>query len=244
MKKSIYLLPILLSVLLFFQSCENDSDELTKDIINNKQIESSDQNLQTKDPGCDLDGPFCGVPNALVSFTYTTDVGNQSIHWSVQSGNMTLVGGQGTAVATFRLANNFTGGFVNIDALGSNDCNNSREITLCPCPTNVPPPTPGPITFDIFLGSNPTNADFCTNTIANALWIDGVYCATDYIWSISPNVFGTELEQSPISPTTALLKVSQPGEYIVSVRAVGGNGMVSGTRSITLTAENCFGGGF
>ena len=120
MKKLIYLL--LVTVLCF--SCEQ---EITDEITNEA---TKDQNSIVKAP-CTIDGPECGNINSTVVFTYDSDVHNQNITWSVVSGNISLISGQGTTRASFRLASNFTGGTVNVVAGG---CNLSKQIALCSSP--------------------------------------------------------------------------------------------------------------
>ncbi|WP_271765924.1 hypothetical protein [Aquimarina algiphila] len=256
MKKLIYLL----TVITLFVSCEKESaDELTNDQgLTSVEIKESDAKSSSIPCAASslIMGPAIVTPDSDHRYTFIDSETNQLIRFSISERTDDNIWGttavqtdsNGNLYADINFSPNFTCGTIFLDYLDG--CSVSFVITtnaddVCSCIDGSPAPSiPGPITFDNFLGTNPTSGDFCINTTANVLLIDEVPCAADYIWSISPTVFGTELDPSPINKTSALLKVSQPGEYVVSVRAISSNGDASGIRSITLTAENCFGGGF
>ncbi|WP_282080882.1 hypothetical protein [Aquimarina algiphila] len=251
MKNLLYLLVFTI----LFISCEKDSLE-----VNNKDskliVESGLESFDNKSsPTCSFSGPEIVTPGTVVEYAFThSEYSGFSIRLNGSylpedspfmewDSNFIWVSPTVSKVK-LRFLPGFTCGVINFST--NDGCNLDimvRADSACNC-TNEAPARPDPIIFDSFLGSSPVNGDFCTNTTANALRVPNGDCVSDYIWSISPTVFGTDLEKSPISPNTALLKVSQPGEYVVSVKAVGENGLVSGVTSIALTAENCFGGGF
>ncbi|WP_299311263.1 hypothetical protein [uncultured Aquimarina sp.] len=230
-------------------SCETDKQDLIEETGAELQ-ETNDSTFEKliSDPECtqisgEL-GPVCFTGERTYSVVHP--FGSQaSIKWTIRSGNGISIEGSSTSInVVVRFNSQFNGGELQV-VVGN--CISIVQLGVCSggiqCPTNVAPSRPGPITFDIFLGSQPTTGNFCTNTVANVLWISNVECAVDYIWTISPSIFGTKLTQSPVHPGTALLQVSRPGEYVVSVKSVGSNGLVSPERSISLLAENCSGGG-
>ena len=229
-------------------SCETGLE----DVIEENEIELIDINNDSEKLVNNTDctriqgelGDVCFTGDRVYSVIHPFGNGAQ-IRWSIPSGvGISIIGSSTNSTVTVRFSSQFQGGELQVIV---GNCISILELGVCSggieCPPNVAPLRPGPITFDIFLGSRPNNGDFCVNTVANALWVSNVDCAVDYIWTISPSVFGTQLRKT-IHPATALLEVSQAGEYVVSVRAVGSNGQVSNARSIMLTAENCGGGGF
>ncbi|TSE04006.1 hypothetical protein [Aquimarina algiphila] len=256
MKKLIYLLTIITLLV----SCEKKSaDELTND-QGLTSIEIKESDAKSSSGRYSISGATVVTPGTVVSFSLTLLSLTRGII-SLNPDNPDLwkkksrIGG--SRKVSIEIKPSFTCGEITFTT--GNGCTDTFYVTtagsICDCdvtPTKGYPPcicnpqpltTPSLIIFDNFLGSNPVNGDFCINTTANVLRVNDVDCVSDYIWSISPTVFGTDLEKSPISPNTALLKVSQPGEYVVSVKAVQ-DGEVSPARFISLTAENCFGGGF
>ena len=113
-----------LLILVFAASCEKDSAISEEDLNLKKDL--------VKAP-CTIDGPDCGNPFSIVTFTYSSDAHNQSINWSVVNGDMSLISGQGTTSATFRLNSSFSGGNVNVTA---GTCNLTKQILKCastPC---------------------------------------------------------------------------------------------------------------
>ena len=116
-----------LLILVFAASCEKDS-AISEEGLNFKKD-------LVKAP-CTIDGPDCGNPFSIVTFTYSSDTHNQNINWSVVSGNMSLVSGQGTTSATFTLNSSFSGGSVNVTA---GTCSLTKQILKC----TPPPPSCG-----------------------------------------------------------------------------------------------------
>ncbi|WP_139254364.1 hypothetical protein [Maribacter dokdonensis] len=123
MKKILEFPLTLLIFITLLSSCSNDQQEL--EVLDSLNAKAS----TAKDP-CLIDGPECGGLNQLVTFTYDNPTNNPSITWSVVSGNLTLVSGQGTTAATFRIGTSFRGGgSVNVT---SGICNLTRDILYCP----------------------------------------------------------------------------------------------------------------
>jgi hypothetical protein len=75
--------------------------------------------------------------NGSYSYTYSTDISNPTITWSVVSGSITLTSGQGTSTATFQFGAGFTSG--SIQALGSNQevCSESISMAAIPAPVTL-----------------------------------------------------------------------------------------------------------
>ncbi|KAA1244708.1 hypothetical protein [Aquimarina sp. RZ0] len=237
----------ILFLISIFISCEVNEYELVEE----NEIELSNNNINIEktisDPECTRivgsPDPVCFTGDREYSVRHSFGDG-AAIRWSIRSGNGVFIIGSATSnFVTIRFTSQFRGGEIQVIV---GNCTSILELSSCgvvECPPNTAPARPGAITFDIFLGSRPNNGDFCTNTVSNALWVSNVECAVDYIWTISPSGFGIKLEKSPVHPATALVEVNQPGEYIVSVKAVSASGLISTARSISLIAENCNNGG-
>ncbi len=126
MKKRLY---FFVTCILLISCSQETTNETDNEIEINNEITTT-KNLIVKAP-CTIDSPECGSKNSLVVFTYKSQVHNQNINWSVSNGNMTLISGQRTTNAIFKLANNFNGGTVNVTA---GACNLSKRITPCSSP--------------------------------------------------------------------------------------------------------------
>lgn len=238
---------LLLMISIFVISCETDNPDST--IESEIELFDSESVLEKRinDPECTrISGDLSSVCfTGQRTYSVIHPFGSQAaIRWSIRSGSGFSIDGLSTSTnVTISFDSNFRGGELQV-VVGN--CISILQLGVCnggiQCSTNVAPKRPGPITFDIFLGSRPTYGDFCVNTVANALWISNVDCAVDYEWTINPSPFGTKLTKSPVHPGTALLEVQRSGTYTVSVRAIGSTGLKSAPRSISLVAENCNGG--
>ncbi len=107
---------------------------------------------------------------------------NARIQWSIRSGNgVSIIGSTTSDTVQVNFTTEFNYGELQVVV---ENCISILQLTACGeilCPVNIAPSRPGPITFDIFLGSRPTVGNFCTNTVANVLWVENVDCAVDYI---------------------------------------------------------------
>jgi len=151
MKKNISLFAFAVMLLSFVLSCEVDNQELKDDfsIEKNEKINLKQDLTNSRLVLCEIDGPTTGCPNQYVTYTYSTTLTMQSITWSVVNGNMTLYSGQGTNTATFLLASNFTGGWVQAYGSGTPDCVVSAEILNCGAGGGGGCPCPSPVIDDI-----------------------------------------------------------------------------------------------
>lgn len=260
MKKTIIKFLNIVIIAIAFIACEVEKEDL---IVEDNSFESSisenttfnNSNNNTRVNNTIQDCVISGDLQSPVQFigetrTYTVSHpfnSNTPIIWSIINGSngMQVIGSSTGDSYTIRFTASFTGGVIRVVS-GNCDLRLTINVTgggiVNDC-ANTVPDRPGQIDFDAFLGSKPSeNADFCVNTRANILAISSVECAESYIWSITPTVFGTQLQPNPSNGLSATLKVTQPGNYVVSVRAVNANGQASQTRSISLTAEQCRGG--
>lgn len=44
----------------------------------------------------DISGSSCGSPGGILTLTYSADFNPNDVNWSIQSGNISIIGGQGT----------------------------------------------------------------------------------------------------------------------------------------------------
>lgn len=83
---------------------------------------------------CNIPGNSCGSPGGTTTLTYSSDFSPNDINWSIQSGNISILNGQGTNTVTLQLGSNFNGG--SVYAIGSGNggivCSDSYSIPKCP----------------------------------------------------------------------------------------------------------------
>jgi hypothetical protein len=136
MKKS-YLSIIILTLILSFNfSCDSDNQEFieeTNSIDNLLKVdeENSGNSSRKALSFCKIDGPTSACSGQTVTYTYSTDLTISNIVWSVTSGNLTLISGQGTNTAIFQIGSPFSGGWVQAYGSGSPDCFASIQILKC-----------------------------------------------------------------------------------------------------------------
>lgn len=113
-----------------FSCCNNDSVNEEK-TIDESQYLDQDSNC---DPGykgtcCDTDGRVLVETEKIYKYTYKTNYANSSdIEWTVVSGEIILIEGQGTSEATFYFAKGFIKGA--ISAHGKNPLEDSCQSTI------------------------------------------------------------------------------------------------------------------
>jgi len=99
-------------------SCQKESlDSYDLEEIETVQNVVKDEST-TKQTNCNISGSTLVSGNTTRTFTYTTDISNSTITWTVLSGNITITSGQGTSSASFRFGSSFAGG--SIRAVGQN----------------------------------------------------------------------------------------------------------------------------
>lgn len=81
---------------------------------------------------CDITGNASVCLQATASYTYTANFPFTTVTWSVQSGNIAIVGGQGTATLTVSFPASFSGGTLLASASDGGDivCSDTQAITL------------------------------------------------------------------------------------------------------------------
>jgi len=86
---------------------------------------------------CDILGNFSPTPGSVVTYTYSSNIAPNVVNWSIQSGNMTIISGQGTRTVTVRLSSNFTIGRIFADGFGGGNISCAKsKVIIAPC---VPP---------------------------------------------------------------------------------------------------------
>ena len=125
---------------------------------------------------CDITGTFCGTPGGTSQLSYTANFLPSDITWSIQRGNISIIGGQGTSTVTLQFASNFTGGSVTALGTGSGGivCSDVQSITVCD-----PPCTP-PTSMDIDQINGACEGDIFTFTADP----NGSTDSGSYSWSV------------------------------------------------------------
>ncbi len=117
--------------LIVFSSCS--TDEIEPDIQLIESIESF-----AKSTDCDIEGSSIVSPGSTVTYTYTSNLSPNTITWSILSGNISIISGQGTNTVTLSFASNFNGGSILADGInGVIHCSESFSISACTPPTYV-----------------------------------------------------------------------------------------------------------
>jgi hypothetical protein len=172
MKKINYLILSVILSLTF--SCETDNSELETiqseevfvigEIGNSSAKSSRNQENKFNKKGltdCGTSGPLCAFQNQTLSYTYFTPDINPSITWTVNSGNISIISGQGTNTVTLATGSNFNGGQISVEGVGPIGCISTRNILLCG--------RPNPDGCDYFLGINDE-------------YIDGTQSGADFVY--------------------------------------------------------------
>ncbi len=150
MKKQIYLVVCVMLTMLF--SCETDNTELETDqfeevfvigeIANSSARSILDKENELSKRGilndCGTFGPLCTLPNQTLSYTYFTPDNNPNITWTVNSGSMSIISGQGTNTVTLVTGSNFSGGQISVTGGGPIGCSSTRNVLLCGGPDPDP----------------------------------------------------------------------------------------------------------
>ncbi|MBX2827446.1 MAG: hypothetical protein KTR22_04755 [Flavobacteriaceae bacterium] len=136
--KTIKYLVCAMLLALSFMACESEEtnqETLTAD-MEEKFFEGKTEGKISlgKRARCGVLGPVCGSPNQTLSYFYMSPATNPTITWTVDSGAMTLISGQGTSNATFSLGSSFSGGQITVTGVGEPDCNVTLEVLLCGAP--------------------------------------------------------------------------------------------------------------
>ncbi|MGB3180981.1 MAG: hypothetical protein WBB45_06305 [Cyclobacteriaceae bacterium] len=131
-----YFFTILFGLLSF--ACNNNQEE----VIPEKVTEVTDPTLPTEETMCDISGASTVSPNSKEFYTYNYDFPSTDINWSVQSGDITILGGQYSSTVYVEFGYGFTGGTLNAYGSNDNDINCSENFTIskssvCTPPTNV-----------------------------------------------------------------------------------------------------------
>lgn len=96
-------LNILLLLLVSLFSCSNDDNE--EELPRQQTCEISTGSAKYTE--CCLEGPLTAIPDQIFSVTYTTTTENPICRWTVRGNSITLVEGENSATAKFRVDKNF-----------------------------------------------------------------------------------------------------------------------------------------
>ncbi|MFA0964101.1 hypothetical protein AB9P05_19995 [Roseivirga sp. BDSF3-8] len=120
----ISLITAFLTITLF--SCEKEN--LTPPEKTSSQID----NVETVITYCNISGSSPVAPGATKSYTYDSNINLNDVTWSIQSGDISIVSGQGTSNVTLSFGPYFNGG--SIRAIGSDN-----QGTVCSEIYNISP---------------------------------------------------------------------------------------------------------
>ena len=128
-----YIKILIIYIAVIFLSCSNDENEIEKKITNQEEVEKQDEEKQ--DEGCDIDfvinheGTACCTvgstevsPGQIVTFQYYTNLTNPKITWMEFSKSVTLIKGQGEAVATIQIGADFEAGSFRVTGENEDSC--------------------------------------------------------------------------------------------------------------------------
>ena len=233
MKKHNYLIFFIVLAILF--SCEKDNAELETILseetyvigeIGNSSTKSNSDKVNTLNKNsflsdCGTLGPLCTSPNQTLSYTYFTPDINPNITWTVNSGNISIISGQGTNTATFATGSNFNGAQISVQGVGPIGCVSTRNILLCG-------------------GVNPPDQDECEYILGiNDEYIDGTQSGANVVYLNAGGNFpiGTtyEWEIRRQNRTTQFYSPSENNPRLVSASI---NNRIT-RATVTAKFENC-----
>lgn len=187
---------------------------------------------------CDINGNSCGSPNGTLTLTYSSDFNPNDVNWSIQSGNISIISGQGTSTVTLRFGSSFNGG--SVLAIGSGNggiiCSDSYSLTKCIIdPPQCTPPTFIRITQSPTIGACPGEI-FTFTADPNGSTDNGSYQWSSFQGSTIVSGQGT---------STVRIQSPSSGGFSVSVNHVNAcqNTSLSGF-TIAQFDDGCDGGGF
>lgn len=101
--------------------------------VDDIEVISQESKIQAVQTLCDINGDSCAYPYSSETYTYTSSFTPNDVHWTIQSGNMSVASGQGTSNVTLSFNSNFNGG--TLYALGSGSggivCSETYSISKC-----------------------------------------------------------------------------------------------------------------
>ncbi len=123
---------VLIISLVIFSSCS--TDEIVPDT---QSIES--ETLVTKNPTtCKIKGSSTAYAGCTTTYTATNNFSAGSITWSVLSGNISIVSGQGTNSVQLNFASNFSGGEIRWSGVnGPDNCATTKVISSATAPNDI-----------------------------------------------------------------------------------------------------------
>lgn len=154
-----------LSMALFVFSC-NEEDLLSPEL--------TDVESKAYITTCDISGNSCGNPGSTSVLTYTSDFTPNDVNWSIQSGNISIINGQGTSMVTVQFGSNFNGG--SVYAVGSGNggiiCSDSYPISKCPQPPSCNLTFGGELDNGQLMAFSPTPNNVLNNVLYRTdMWV-------------------------------------------------------------------------
>ncbi|TXN36976.1 hypothetical protein FVB32_01430 [Flagellimonas hymeniacidonis] len=206
--------------------------------------------------GCEVNGNFNPISfsNEERIFTAVGLSGFSSV-WTVESGNIQIIGSSVGSSVRLRFLSNFTTGsvMVKINNPGaSTDCDvvlNLYKVGFDPnCPNTGPSAVPifsqfGSPTPPGYQEGNLGSNSLCVNTIANRLSIPFDPCVSSYSWTINPSGINVADIFPEDNGNAATVIIKNAGNYTVTLVTSNANG--TRIEVFGLNAVNCnSGGGF
>ncbi|MBX2829030.1 MAG: hypothetical protein KTR22_12770 [Flavobacteriaceae bacterium] len=129
MKKHFFYLAILCFSILF-AACSNEPETNEPEVQEKVTVaENLEYNPEFK-PSCVLTTDAdCGLPGGSITFTFNPNPPGSNVIWSIQSGDISAILGNGTT-QTFNLGSNFSGGQI-MAIGGAFDCKDTYIIDPC-----------------------------------------------------------------------------------------------------------------
>lgn len=125
---------ILILLLSCFYSCTDTAIQEIRSKNLSESISSGNQGMSLLSNTCTVNGETQVFPNQTCTYTYSdTYQPLESITWSVNSGAITLVSGQGTSTVVFSFGSNFSGGSIRAQGVSAGlACDEDLSISALP----------------------------------------------------------------------------------------------------------------
>jgi hypothetical protein len=127
---------ILVTVVLFTFSCSTDSSNQANSIDESKYFDQDGDCNQTKTAKttgtcCDTDGRILVEAGNSYKYTYKSNLKLNDVQWTVVTGSIILIEGQGTGEATFYFTKDFTEGEISGYGKGEQElaCQSTLKIS-------------------------------------------------------------------------------------------------------------------
>jgi hypothetical protein len=116
---------------ILFSSCSKTDNPVDESMYYDQDENCGTPTQKIKSTCCDVDGRILVEPGKSYNYTYKINekLTPKNINWTVVSGDIKLVNGQGTDTATFSFGKNFTTGKIS----GIGNTGEFTDINCCDC---------------------------------------------------------------------------------------------------------------